>query len=165
MIKIKHKKFRIRLLVASIYRKTRIFFLKLQGYDVAYNTIIERSVILDKLFPQGIHIGEYTLVAGRTIILSHDHCKRVGDNQPYLVDTYIGNKCFISVGAIILPGVHIANEVIVGAGAVVTKDIPPNCIVVGNPAKVIKSGIQMNNYAAVDNWNEEVGWINVIKHQ
>jgi acetyltransferase-like isoleucine patch superfamily enzyme len=155
----KNKNFIIRLFIATLLRKFRVFVYRMKGYDVTYSTIIEGSVKLDKLYPGGIHIGANTLVAGGTVILSHDHCKRVGNNQPYIVDTYIGRNCFIAVGAIILPGINIGNEVIVGAGAVVTKDVPSNCVVAGNPAKIIRTGISMNDFASLDNWNEKEGWI------
>ena len=151
--------FAFRLFVATILRKIRIFLLKLRKYDVKYSTIIEGSVLLDKLYPRGIHIGANTLVAGGVTILSHDHCKRVGNNQPYLIDTFIGKNCFIAVGAIILPGVKIGDEVIVGAGAVVTKDVPSNTVVAGNPAKIIRENIKMNDFAALENWTEKSGWI------
>ena len=121
--------FTFRLFVASIFRKFRVFKLRLKGYDIPYSAIIEGSVLLDKLYPAGIHIGENTLVAGGVTILSHDHCKRASNNQPFLIDTFIGKNCFIAVGAIILPGVKIGDEVIVGAGAVVTKDVPSNTVV------------------------------------
>jgi len=156
---IESKNFIIRLFMATIIRKIRIFILKLKNYDVKYSTIIEGSVLLDKLYPRGIHIGANTLVAGGVTILSHDHCKRVGNNQPFLVDTFIGENCFIAVGAIILPGIKIGNEVIVGAGAVVTKDVPSNSVVAGNPAKIIRKNIKMNDFAALENWTEEAGWI------
>lgn len=154
------KSFRIRLFLSTIIRFLRILLLKIKKYDVSYSTIIEGSVVLDKLYPEGIHIGENTLVAGGVKILSHDHCKRVGNNQPFLTHTYIGKNCFIAVGAIILPGVKIGDEVIVGAGSVVTKDIPSNTVVAGNPAKIIRKNIKMNNFAALENWTENKGWIN-----
>lgn len=44
---------------------------------------------------------------------------------------------FVGAGSIILPGVHVGNRVIIGAGSIVTKDIPDNSVAVGNPAKVI----------------------------
>jgi acetyltransferase-like isoleucine patch superfamily enzyme len=155
-----NNKYLFRLFFATIIRKIRVFKYRIRGYNLSYSTIIEGTVQLDKLYPQGIHIGENTLVAGGVVILSHDHCKRVGDNQPFLVDTYIGKNCFIAVGAIILPGIRIGDEVIVGAGSVVTKDVPPNCVVAGNPAKIIRTEIKMNDFAALENWNEKEGWIN-----
>jgi acetyltransferase-like isoleucine patch superfamily enzyme len=152
-------KFKSRLFIATIVRKVRVFCYVLQGYDIQYSTIIEGSVQLDKLYPKGIHIGANTLVAGYVKILSHDHCKRVGNNQPCLFETVIGKNCFIAVGAIILPGVNIGDEVIVGAGSVVTKNVPSNSVVAGNPAIIIRENIKMNSFAAIENWSENDGWI------
>ena len=50
----------------------------------------------------------------------------------------IGNDCWIGGNAIICPGVSIGDGCTVGAGSVVTKDIPANSLAVGNPARVIK---------------------------
>ncbi len=50
----------------------------------------------------------------------------------------IGDDCWIGGAAIILPGVKIGNGVTVGAGAVVTKDVPDRVVVVGNPARIVK---------------------------
>lgn len=152
-------KFQIISVLAKIIQKSRIFFYRLQGYTFHYSTIIERGVILDKLFPQGIHIGENTLIASGVVILSHDHCKRINIDKPYLVDTFIGKNCFIAVRSIILPGIKIGDEVIVGAGSVVTKDVPSNCVVAGNPAKIIRTDISMNDRSALNNWNVEKGWM------
>jgi acetyltransferase-like isoleucine patch superfamily enzyme len=50
----------------------------------------------------------------------------------------IGDNCWIGMNAVILPEVELKNHVVVGAGAVVTKSFGPNCLVAGNPAKIIK---------------------------
>ena len=50
----------------------------------------------------------------------------------------IGNDVWIGANCTILPGVNIGNNVVIAAGAVVTKDVPDNCVVGGVPAKVIK---------------------------
>lgn len=62
---------------------------------------------------------------------------------------HIGNKCFIGANAIIMCGIRIGDEVVVGAGAIVTKDVPSNCVVAGNPAKIIKSGIHTKKYGPI----------------
>jgi acetyltransferase-like isoleucine patch superfamily enzyme len=62
------------------------------------------------------------------------------------LDTHIGENCFVGGRALVLPGVTIGNGCIVGAGAVVTKDVPDGCIVVGNPAKIIETGIEVLSY-------------------
>lgn len=51
----------------------------------------------------------------------------------------IGDNVWIGGGAIINPGVTIGDNVVIGSGSVVTKDIPSNCVAVGNPCKVIKN--------------------------
>lgn len=65
------------------------------------------------------------------------------DSGEYFCRTYalpvkIGNGCWIGGGAIILPGVSIGDGTVIGAGSVVTKDIPANCVAVGNPCRVIR---------------------------
>lgn len=50
----------------------------------------------------------------------------------------IGEDCWLGMGVCILPGVTIGNRVIVGAGSVVTHDLPDNCLAVGNPARPIR---------------------------
>ena len=152
-IYIKHN---VRLFFATIFRKIKNYYLRINGYDIHPSVIIERKVKLDRLYPEGIHIGANTLVAGGSAIICHDHCKRVGnDNQCYLTHTRIGKNCFIAINSIIMPGVNIGDEVIVAAGAVVTKDVPSYCIVAGNPAKIIKENIKMNNNSHWINWNSE----------
>ncbi len=146
------QRFVLRSIAAKIIQRIRYILYCSKGYDIHPSVILERRLKLDRLHPKGIHIGKNTLVASEVIILSHDHCKRVGD-LPYFADVRIGERCFIAVGAMILPGVTIGNEVIVGAGSVVTRDVPSNVIVAGNPAKIIKTGISMSEMAALKNWN------------
>jgi len=152
-------KFKIRSFFARNIQSLRIVFYRFKGYDIHSSVILERHLHLDRLYPKGVHIQENSLVASGVTILSHDHCKRV-NNQPLLLDTYIGKRCFIAVGATILPGVTIGDEVIVGAGAVVTKNVPSNVIVAGNPARIIRENIKMNEKAELVNWDIEAGWLN-----
>jgi len=144
-------KFRIRTFIAGIVQSLRVRIARIRGFDIHPTVILERKLHLDRLFPAGIHVDEHCLIASGVTILSHDHCKRV-DGQPLLVDTYVGKRCFIAVNATILPGVHVGDEVIVGAGSVVTKDVPSNVIVAGNPAKIIREKIRMNDRAELINW-------------
>ena len=91
---------------------------------------------LDKsINPRGIYIGEGTRVLNGAMILTHDACRDLK------ADTIIGKNCVIGVRSIILPGVKVGDSSIVGAGSVVTKDVPDHCIVAGNPAKVIRTGV------------------------
>ncbi|MGK0464878.1 sugar O-acetyltransferase [Clostridium sp.] len=56
----------------------------------------------------------------------------------YAFPISIGNNVWVGGGVIVNPGITIGNNVVIGSGSVVTKDIPSNCIAVGNPCKVIK---------------------------
>lgn len=150
-------KFAIRTFVARKVQFIRNITYRIKGYDVHPSVIFERHLHLDRLYAKGVHIGANCLIGSGTTILSHDHCKRV-DGQPLLVETYIGKNCFIAVNSTILPGVIIGDEVIVGAGSVVSKNVPSNCIVAGNPARIIREGIRMNERAEILNWNKTEGW-------
>lgn len=57
----------------------------------------------------------------------------------YAKPIIIGNNVWIGGGVHVLSGVTIGDNVVIGAGAVVTKDIPSDCIIAGNPAKIIKN--------------------------
>lgn len=144
-------KFRLRSIIAGIIQSLRVGSARMKGYDIHRSVILERKIHLDRLYRGGIHIGEHSLIASGVTILSHDHCKRV-DGHPLLSDTYIGKRCFIAVNATILPGVKIGDEVIVGAGSVVSRNVPSNVIVAGNPARIIRENIRMNESAELVNW-------------
>lgn len=63
----------------------------------------------------------------------------IGRKEPGLkADVFIGDNCYISTGVTILGPVKIGNNVTIGAGAVVNKDVPDNCVVGGVPAKILK---------------------------
>lgn len=94
-----------------------------------------------------VSIGEYTTIGERTLITDHTHGKSVY-NEMYLPPrkrplfskgaVVIGSYVTIGENSAIMPGVTIGDHAIIGANAVVTKDIPPYAIAGGNPAKVLK---------------------------
>lgn len=116
---------------------------KIFGNRLAPTVRLSRSTILDKVNPGGVEVADYTYFAGGAIVLAHDMCRRLR------ATTRIGRCCFIGANAIVLPGVTIGDEVVVGSGAVVTKDVPSNCIVAGNPARIIKQGIRTKQYGVI----------------
>lgn len=56
----------------------------------------------------------------------------------YNAPVHIGRNCWIGAGAILLPGVSVGDNTVIGAGSVVTKDIPANVVAVGNPCRVLR---------------------------
>lgn len=105
----------------------------LRGVDVGHSCNINRKAKLDGINPKGIHIGNYVRISQNALVLAHDHYR----NGAY-ADTYIGNHVNIGWGAVINPGLRIGDHVIVGANAVVTKDVPAYAIVGGVPARLIR---------------------------
>lgn len=118
---------------------------KLYGMDIASRARISYGAKLDKTYPAGIHIDADSYVASGAIIFSHDFSRNLK------TDTYIGKRCFIGANAIIMPGITVGDEVIVGSGAIVTRDVPSNTIVAGNPAKIIKEGIRTKRFGQLLN--------------
>lgn len=120
-------------LFVELYPKYLRSFYKM---NIGNNCRISWKAHLDKsVNPRGIYIGDRSQVLNGAMILSHDACRNLR------VDTVIGQDCVIGVRAIILPGVKIGDSSIVGAGSVVTKDVPNNCIVAGNPAVIIRKDV------------------------
>lgn len=90
------------------------------------------------------YIGDHVMMGPDCIMYSYSHahgCLDIPmDQQGFEEETpiHIGNDVWIGARVIILPGVTVGNHVIIGAGAVVTKDVPDYSIVGGVPAKVIR---------------------------
>lgn len=102
---------------------------------------------------KGIHIGENTCIGGNSKILDNDfHPIDMQDRIKLLNDVHggaatdliptrpitIGKNCFIGCNSIILKGTVLGDGCVVGAGAVVSGKFEDNCVIAGNPAKVIK---------------------------
>ena len=88
-----------------------------------------------------IYIGDYTMIGPNVTIATGTHPilpalreKLYQFNMP----VRIGRNCWLGAGAIILPGVTIGDNVVVGAGSVVTHDLPDNGVAVGNPCRVLR---------------------------
>jgi serine acetyltransferase len=86
-----------------------------------------------------VEIGDNFISAPGSIILSHDTSTVTHTGKLRIEKTVIGNNVFLGANAVVLPGIKIGDGSIVGAGSIVTKNIPPGMVVVGNPAKVITS--------------------------
>lgn len=86
----------------------------------------------------GLRVGDDVFI-GPNVTFTNDRYPRSGNRDFILLQTTIGNGASIGGGATILPGVRIGEGATIGAGAVVTKDVAAKQVVVGNPAKPIRS--------------------------
>lgn len=104
----------------------------------------ERCRIYSRNFstePFLVSLGDDVCVAGGVSFLTHDGAARLLAKRRPGVQKFgritVGDACFIGQNAIIMPGTSIGKDCIVGAGAVVSGDIPANSLVVGNPGRVV----------------------------
>ncbi|MFR8002626.1 MAG: sugar O-acetyltransferase [Hydrogeniiclostridium sp.] len=88
-----------------------------------------------------IYVGDYTMFGPNVTVATAGHpiLPELREKAyQYNMPVHIGRNCWIGSGAIILPGITIGDNVVVGAGSVVTKDLPSNVVAVGNPCRVLR---------------------------
>ncbi len=88
-----------------------------------------------------IYVGDYTMFGPNVTVATAGHPILPALREQvyqYNMPVVIGRNCWIGAGAILLPGVHIGDGTVIGAGSVVTKDIPANVVAVGNPCRVLR---------------------------
>ncbi|KXF79957.1 sugar O-acetyltransferase [Enterovibrio coralii] len=114
--------------------------------DYGIHTYIGESVFMNFnctiLDVAPVTIGDRVMMATNVQLLTATHPldiqRRVRELVEYGLPITIGNNVWLGGGVIVLPGVTIGENSVIGAGSVVTKDIPANVIAVGNPAKVLR---------------------------
>jgi maltose O-acetyltransferase len=127
----------------SIFRHYRfkryLSNLKQRGLKIGQNTHIMDGVFLDPSHCYLISIGDNCTLAPNVRLIAHDASTKKILDIVKMGKINIKNNCFIGDSTLILPGVVIGPNSIIGAGSIVTKDIPPNTVAAGNPARVIST--------------------------
>ena len=87
-----------------------------------------------------IYVGDYTMFGPNVTIATAGHPilpELRKKAYQYNIPVHIGKNCWLGAGVLIMPGITIGDNVVIGAGSVVTKDIPSNVVAVGNPCHIL----------------------------
>lgn len=116
----------------------RIIFNRTRGVKIGKKVWIGLGAIIGN-HPFLVKIGDNVIISPGVKILTHDTSFTVVGGKDLAGRVVIGNNVQIGENVVILPGVEIGNQVIIGASAVVNKDIPEGSIACGIPAKIIST--------------------------
>lgn len=111
------------------------------GHHVHFGKNVYANFNLTLVDDTHIYVGDYTMFGPNVTIATAGHPilpELREQGYQYNAPVHIGKNCWIGAGVIIVPGVTIGDNVVVGAGSIVTKDLPHNVVAVGNPCKVLR---------------------------
>lgn len=123
-----------------------IAHLRSLGMVIGDNTVIyaPRDCVIDETRPWMIEIGDNVSITRGVTILTHGYDWSVfkgkyGDVLGSAGRVVIGSNVFIGMNATVLKGVTVGDNVVIGANSLINRDVPPDCVVVGNPQRVVCS--------------------------
>ena len=119
--------------------KTEIELLKEKGLIIGDNTIIHSPYCFDQLYPWLIEVGSNCLFSTDVRILAHDSSMNRVQGITKVGRVIIGNNVYLGFRTTVLCDVRIGDNVVIGAGSVVTRDLPPNGVYAGSPARFVCS--------------------------
>ena len=131
------------------------------GHHVHFGSEIYANSNLTLVDDGHIYIGDKVMIGPNVTIATANHPidpELRDKGLQYNRDVYVGENTWIGSGVVIVPGVRIGKNVVIGAGSIVTKDIPDNVLAVGNPCRVLRevSDHDREYYYKSDkiDWNE-----------
>ncbi|HIS29977.1 MAG TPA: sugar O-acetyltransferase [Candidatus Limivivens intestinipullorum] len=111
------------------------------GHHVHFGKQVYANFNLTLVDDTHIYVGDYTMIGPNVTIATAGHPLLPMLRQKglqYNASVRIGKNCWIGAGAILLPGVTVGDDTVIGAGSVVTKDIPSGVVAVGSPCRVLR---------------------------
>lgn len=136
--------FRLSLLWAKRTVASYCYWLRKKGVSIGDNVYIARNALIDITRPSLISIGNNCFLNSNVVLLTHDFVSGVflGSGRSFLNSSgriIIGNNVRFGQKVMVLKGVTIGDNCFIGAGSIVTKDIPANSVAVGSPCRVVMS--------------------------
>ncbi len=136
-------------MLKGLFNKIKIIKRNRKEVKIGKNTRILTSWLNFGSEPYLIEIGDNCTITSGVKFITHDasigvvfnylkkNREELGFKYEKIGKIKIGNNCMIGINTIVLPGVEIGANSIIGAGSIVTRDVPPNSVVGGNPAVII----------------------------
>ncbi|ETY75391.1 sugar O-acetyltransferase [Lactiplantibacillus fabifermentans] len=112
------------------------------GHHVHFGAGVYANFNLTLVDDTHIYVGDHTMFGPNVTLATAGHPllpELREQGYQYNAPIHIGKNCWFGAGVIVVPGITIGDNVVIGAGSVVTKDLPDNVIAVGDPAKVLRS--------------------------
>ena len=133
------------------------------GHHVHFGNSVYANFNLTLVDDTHIYIGDCTMIGPNVTIATAGHPilpelreRAYQYNQP----VHIGRNCWLGAGVVVLPGVTIGDNSVIGAGSIVTKDIPANVIAVGNPCRVLR---EINEHDREYYFkNKKINWDDIV---
>ena len=117
------------------------FYSNFGGNHCHFGKFIYANFHLTMVDDTHIYVGDYTMFGPNVTVATAGHpiLPELREKiYQYNAPVHIGKNCWIGAGAVILPGVSIGDNPVVGAGSIVTKDLPENIVAVGNPCRILR---------------------------
>ena len=111
------------------------------GKNVHFGKYVYANFNVTMVDDTHIYVGDYTMLGPNVVIATGGHPilpQLREQGMQFNMPVRIGRNCWLGAGVIVLPGVTIGDNVVVGAGSVVTHDLPDNVVAVGNPCRVLR---------------------------
>ncbi len=126
-----------------MYPGWRAYIHRLRGVNIGKGVFIGSDVFIENTYPESIIIEDFVTVISRSFIIGHNfipiHLQKIlGKDVESKAGVILRKGCYVGAQCIVLPGVTIGECAIVGAGSVITSDIPDYSIAMGAPARVIR---------------------------
>ena len=121
----------------------RLALYRAMGIALGKGVFVGLDTWLDDQFPELITIEDEVVISFRVMVIAHDDARRMdailpGQAEGTVAPVRLKRGCYLGAGCIILPGVTVGERAVVGAGAVVTRDVPAGKVVVGAPARAVR---------------------------
>ncbi len=131
------------------------------GRHVHFGKNVYANFSLTAVDDTHIYVGDYTMLGPNVTLATAGHPilpELREEGYQFNMPIHIGRNCWLGAGVCVMPGVTIGDNVVIGAGSVVTKDIPSNVVAFGTPCKVVRAiSEQDRKYYFKDrsiNWEE-----------